>query len=499
MVLSSVDPLVFAGMYKLQLIRKYLLKRRIAWVALVAVMLCTAMVLIVVSVMGGWLKSFEGAFHGMTGDVVIAADSPLGGFPYYQEMIDGVRKLPDVQAAVPIIHTGAMLNVGRQVRLVELYGYPPDIGDVIAWPTSLHLNTAERKKQLQDAINDPAVKPERRQWLQKQLDDLPFGLHPDLNYKNFVFGSPAVRAAALNRPGIIISGALAGIRSDKSPDAQDRRDNLYGAPVTLTVVPVKGDQPINTKEISPTGFWIVDDSRSQLWQLDFNNVYISFDQAQSELEMQAGEGVGARCSEVEIKARPGVDLNKLKAEVTAVTDQVRANNFIPYYYDFSVKTWIDQQGTFIKAVQNEVVLTTLLFSIISGVAVLLIFCMFYMIVLEKTKDIGIIKSVGATGMGILTMFLGYGAAIGLVGALLGLGVAYLLVLNINGIHAWMGRRLGIVIWSPETYQFDSIPNHMEPRTVVYVLVIAVLSALVGALIPAVRAAIMNPVDALRYE
>ena len=59
--------------------------------------------------------------------------------------------------------------------------------------------------------------------------------------------------------------------------------------------------------------------------------------------------------------------------------------------------------------------------------------------------------------------------------------------------------MGIVIWSPETYQFAKIPNQMEKSTVIYVLLFAVLSALVGALIPAIRAATMNPVDALRYE
>ena len=60
-------------------------------------------------------------------------------------------------------------------------------------------------------------------------------------------------------------------------------------------------------------------------------------------------------------------------------------------------------------------LVTFLFGIISIVAVFLIFCIFYMIVVEKTKDIGIIKSVGATAGGVAGIFLGYGLAIGLVG------------------------------------------------------------------------------------
>src|SRR5581483_8360307 len=141
-----------------------------------------------------------------------------------------------------------------------------------------------------------------------------------------------------------------------------------------------------------------------------------------------------------------------------------------------VATWEQVQGKFIDAVEHEVVLTTALFGIISMVAVLLIFCIFYMIVVEKTKDIGIIKSVGATGAGILQLFLGYGLAIGVVGSALGLLLAYLVVHNINELHAWLGRELHVVIWDPETYQFDKIPNHMDKQTVIAIIAVAILSA-----------------------
>ena len=76
-------------MYKLHLILKYLLKRRIAWVSLIAVMMCTTMVVVVRSVMGGWLEMFRQSFHGLTGDIVIEGGT-LSGFPYYQEVINKI-------------------------------------------------------------------------------------------------------------------------------------------------------------------------------------------------------------------------------------------------------------------------------------------------------------------------------------------------------------------------------------------------------------------------
>src|SRR5205085_4983433 len=102
-------------MYKLHLILKYLRKRRIAWVSLIAVTLCTTMVLVVISVMGGWLRMFRESFHGLTGDVIVHGES-LTGFPYYEEMIQKIEALPGVKAAVPTIETFGLINLKNLER-----------------------------------------------------------------------------------------------------------------------------------------------------------------------------------------------------------------------------------------------------------------------------------------------------------------------------------------------------------------------------------------------
>jgi lipoprotein-releasing system permease protein len=212
--------------------------------------------------------------------------------------------------------------------------------------------------------------------------------------------------------------------------------------------------------------------------------------------------VPARTRDIQVAAKPGVDINKLKPKLQEIVTAVIASHGNDRYwsrYPIIVETWEESQATFIAAIEHEKLLVVILFAIISVVAIFLIFCIFYMVVAEKTRDIGIIKSVGATSGGVAAIFLGYGLVIGILGAGLGLLASYLIVHNINYLHEELGKRTGLVIWNPEVYAFDTIPNTMSPREVVIIMTIAIIAAVIGALLPAVRAARMNPVEALRWE
>jgi lipoprotein-releasing system permease protein len=471
-------------MYKLHLILKYLRKRRIAWVSLIAVMLCTAMVLVVISVMGGWLRMFRESFHGLSGDVIVKGKS-LTGFPYYQDVLDQVLRLQEVQAAVPTIRTYGLIHVAidgdpkQAIRDgVQVLGIPIDqMGRVNDFPKSTF---RQYQKYVEAGQPPPTTAPSF-----KLLDDVPYEAIAGEKSKEW--------------PGMIVGVGVVGLKKDETGKI-DRPPILYTSWARLTVMGVAADQPsIDAGSKSENRYWIVDDSRTQIWQYDSNTVYVDFNVLQKDLGMEAYQGEPARASDIQIKVKPGYDLYAVKEKVQAIVDSVRMRPDYPPGHPVEVETWEEANKVWLGAVEKETALVTFLFGMISIVAIFLIFCIFYMIVVEKTKDIGIIKSVGATSTGVAGIFLGYGTAIGIVGGILGLGCAYVIVSFINEIHTAMGELMGLKIWDPEVYAFDTIPNRMDPRTATIIVCVAIVASILGALVPAVRAAKLDPVEALRFE
>ena len=119
--------------------------------------------------------------------------------------------------------------------------------------------------------------------------------------------------------------------------------------------------------------------------------------------------------------------------------------------------------------------------------------------LERTREFGVLLALGATRGGILSIFMINGTTVGLIGAAMGYGLGLLVANNVNPIRAFIKHVTGWDIFPSEIYLFDQIPTYIDHQAALYFALAAAGWALLFAIIPAVRAARLQPVRALRYE
>ena len=147
----------------------------------------------------------------------------------------------------------------------------------------------------------------------------------------------------------------------------------------------------------------------------------------------------------------------------------------------------------------ELTILNILLFLIIAVAGFGILATFYMIVVEKTRDIGILKALGAPSGGVMSIFLGYGVSLGAVGTGAGIVLGLLFVRYINEIADVVQKITGQEIFDPTIYYFSEIPTIVSPWMVAGVAVGAIAIAVTASVLPSLRAARLHPVEALRYE
>ncbi|MCH7726072.1 MAG: FtsX-like permease family protein, partial [Planctomycetes bacterium] len=133
------------------------------------------------------------------------------------------------------------------------------------------------------------------------------------------------------------------------------------------------------------------------------------------------------------------------------------------------------------------ILNILLFFIIA-VAGFGILAIFFMIVVEKTRDIGVLKALGASSRGVMSIFVSYGFALGIVGSGVGVVLGLIFVWKINVIADWISWLTGREVFPAKIYYFSAIPTSVNPMTVVWVAAGAVAIAVLASILPARRAA-----------
>ena len=164
-----------------------------------------------------------------------------------------------------------------------------------------------------------------------------------------------------------------------------------------------------------------------------------------------------------------------------------------------VSDWRDRLAAFWGALKVERVAMSIILGLVVAIAALNIISGIVMLVKNKTRDVAILRTVGASQMSMLRIFFVAGAAIGVAGTATGLFLGLVFCLNIGPIQHFLEALLGIQLFNADVYMLDAIPALVDPGDVFWVTVWSLFMSCIASLLPSWRAAKMDPVEALRYE
>jgi len=572
-------------MYKLLLSWRYLKTRFIALASIVSVTLGVATLIVVNSVMAGFVNQMQSRIHGILSDVEISAPL-LSDIKEPKAFIEEVRQIvgDDLKELTSVVRSNALISFNfhdrqwtQHVMLLgiddETFGKVTDFEPYLTNEIKKEKFSFELEETGYTKFNNAGWNYRREKFWQQQelqklqreyqslydqdakrvmLDQNSSGYSPDGRLiKN---NSPAPAATTAPKAKFVslpqTPPDIEEIYQDKTDDQDDSKDHFAAVKPDGTVELAPFDPHMGLRKrltaeemfdpardqytgiilglgiserkmrqhdgttseiymVNPgddvqmtflsggaakpviENFTIADFYSSNMHEYDSSFAFVPLSELQKlrgMVDPLTGQG---SVSAIQIKLNEGADLDEVRDRLLS--------RFPPDQYALNIRTWQDSQRPLLSAIQMELTILNILLFMIIAVAGFGILATFFMIVVEKTRDIGILKALGAPSRGVMSIFLSYGMSLGLVGTGVGVVLGLLFVAYINKIAAVVGYVTGQEVFDPEFYYFSEIPTMVSPTMVVLVGMGAILIAVLASVLPALRAARLHPVEALRYE
>jgi lipoprotein-releasing system permease protein len=219
-----------------------------------------------------------------------------------------------------------------------------------------------------------------------------------------------------------------------------------------------------------------------MFEYDSTLAYVSLGQAQSFFDL------GDTVTGIQLKVEDVYHTGQLAGSINRTLGS-----------DYYARDWMQMNRNILFALKTEKIVMFIILTLIVLVAAFGIASTLFMVVMEKNRDIAILKSMGATGLSIMKIFVLEGLVIGIIGTALGVVSGLLIALNLEPIIAVIQKITGQNFFSKDIYYLDRFPSMVVPSDVVMISVTAVLISFVATLYPAWQASRMLPAEALRYE
>ena len=307
------------------------------------------------------------------------------------------------------------------------------------------------------------------------------GLDPELEAgvsdlkKNLVQGSlemlggPAKSTGKPRRAGIILGKELA------------RRLGVQRDDVVSMVAPASRVTPMGLipkiKLFKVVGFF-----ESGMFEYDSNLAFISIYSAQKFFSMKG------KVSGIEIRVEDIEQADQVAAEI-------QQSLGFPYY----ARDWMQMKKNLFSALRLEKIVMFIILILIILVAAFNIVSTLFMVVMEKNKEIAILKSMGASRSSIMKIFSYQGLIIGIVGTAVGCVGGFTVVPNLNEIVGFIEDLFGITAFPSDVYYLDKIPSDIQYFDSFLIVVFSIVICFLASLYPAWRASRLDPVEGLRYE